>query len=243
MDEMSHKLSIHSLALAFNKAFIRNIEEAHGLNINYPAYRLLYYGNTGILVIAGVVLNPIIPILTQIANIFIQLIHKGILYPNISITDLRIHELELRYTFLYYQPFLCKSSGFRKVGNRYLSRDYRKYYRTNGELKETRKSFLCIESHNNSSSVIFNITGKKRQYLCLSDLTLTIPQLFCKLMPLLSCFLSQATNPFFFNINHNYLPYLCPDFIAILRKAGWFNNYNRFVKKRVHNFNPGGPLC
>jgi hypothetical protein len=244
MSYVSPLLQIHSLALSFPKGFIRDIRAAHELNCRYPAYRLLYYGDTGILVIAGAVINPAVPILAQAVRAFTELIQNGILYPGIQLANVRLHELELRYTFWQCQPFICKSAGFRKVGNRYLSRDYRQVYRSNGELKETRKSFVCVELHRGgaASSLILNIAGRRRQHLSLFHLSLTTPRLFSELAPLLSCFLSQAASPIDFGISPHCLPYLDPQFIALFANAGWFQA-GPFVRKRARGFSDGGPLC
>jgi hypothetical protein len=232
---------IHSIAFSFSKLFILDIKAAHELHVYYPAYRLLYYGNTGILVISGAVFNPLLPILMQITKIFSELIKKNILHRAITLYDIRIHEIELRYTFLQCQPFICKTAGFRKVENRYLSRDYRQIYRSNGELKGTRKSSLCVQVNgaDTAGSLIFNITGQKCRYLSLMHLAFTVPQLFESLKPLLVCFLTQATNPSVFNIQPSYLHFIDPRFLAIFNNAGWFSD-SPFVKQRISQKLRGG---
>jgi hypothetical protein len=235
---------IHSLALSFNKAFIRDMQAARNLSGRHPAHRLLYYGDTAILIIYGALFNPLEPVIAQIVPIIQRLQAIGILYQNLQFTDMKIHELEVKFIFPYFQPFICHSSGFRKVENLFLSRDYRKIYRSNAEVKGMQKSFVCVslQNYGMSSNLILNIAGRKRQYLSMLLLNLCVPAMLPYLTTLLSCFLSQAVTPEDFTIHPNFLPYLDTDFTKIFTDAGWFSE-NPFVKKRVRNFNDRGLLC
>ncbi|GHV83692.1 hypothetical protein AGMMS50212_10320 [Spirochaetia bacterium] len=243
MTSIDPQLYIHSIALSFNKVFINNLHSAHRLAEIYPAYRLLYYGDRGILLVNGNVINTVEPVIHQVYWILTGLVKMGILNGDIRLYHLTLHELELKYCFSYSQPFFCSPNGFSKVNNRWLSNDYCRIYRSNGELKGAQKSFICAElfHRENRANLIFNLSGRKRQYLSLQILGYTIPHLFIQLIPLLSCYLTQAANPDDFRIETEYLYYMRPEFRQIFENAGWFTE-DRFVRKRFRKNSDGGFL-
>jgi hypothetical protein len=236
-------LHIHSLALSFAKEHIIDLEAAHTLHQYYPAYRLLYYGNTGILVVNGAVFNSVEPVVWQVSQVVNILVKNKIINQYIQLYHFRLHELELKYQFKDCQPFILNKAQFSRVNGRYLSNDYRQYFRGNGDLKETQKSFICVETNNhyNTATLILNLSGRKAQYLSMFLLQTSIHILFQRLSPVLSCYLTQVTTPEYFNIDTKYLQNISSEFLAIFKDAGWFTE-ERFVKKRVRNFKDGGRL-
>lgn len=238
------QMHIHSLALSFPMLFIRDLQAAHKLAEVYPALRLLYYGDTGILVISGAVFNPDGPVIWQAYTILISLMRMGIITQHLRIYHLNVHELELKYSFVYFQPFICRPPGFLRVNNRWLSTDFRRFYRRDGELKGSQKSFICVEPNRGGykANLIFNFSGRKRRYLSMPLLHLSTPGVFNQLAPLSSIYLTQAASPNDFMIDPQYIPFLRPDFVQVFSDAGWFDKINGFVRKRVRDFNNGGAL-
>lgn len=119
--------------------------------------------------------------------------------------ETKLSECEIFFDSFNFMPYVCKeSSTFWNVckGSTLYTRDYKKKYRKNGELKETQHSLICL--YNRSLKFGFpepinrfeyRLRGKYVRNLHIVDLNSTFANLYVtKLLPIMTWYTDRLLN-------------------------------------------------
>jgi hypothetical protein len=201
-------------------------------------------GDTALIMIDMVGLNPAYPIWGYITQYLTTLQWRGIISRNLTSSQLGIHEINLRFDIEIPGAIFCKTAGFRKVNdNTYRSTDYHQYRRQNGffsESKGIQQSFVTVIQYEAGSSVILSFSGKYHAHIPVDFLQINYDAFIKRLISLGSIYLTQATNPDYFNIGKGFFPFFPKSFQSMLNDANWFND--KFRKRNI-TANFIGGLC
>jgi hypothetical protein len=196
--------------------------------------RYYRYGDTALIEINTSEFDPMrsCSLLELIMQHFLMLKSYNIISPGLEISNLRIHEIKLRFDISIPQAIFCHTSGFRKINEKkYRSNDYRQYKRQNDSFSESKgiqQSFVTVEHHDNGSSVVFSFSGRYREHIPFYSLNTPFYSFITHLLSLGSIYLTQIVNPENFKIAKGYVPFLPKEFYHMLNNANWFNeNFRR----------------
>jgi hypothetical protein len=224
---------LRQLTLSFDKSFLLNKDLAHNLNSQYPWIRLLYYGNSAILIIYGSRFVYDQPLWYTVQAVIQWLQAGNILSKNLNVLNCSLHEIIVGFNFIDCHPFWADPNFFHKKDNMYFSPDNKPKFRSDGSQKTYPKSFLCFEDlENKGANLIFTFSGDNCQYLSMNIINYSIPYLLPLLSQIITCKLTQVATPQTFKVKESLFSYFETYFTDIFDNAHWFDQ-DLFSRKRI----------
>ena len=231
---------IQSITISFPSCFV-NGERSYlsSLFKNNKWGNYFKYGNFSYILIDSKIFTQSNNILSKITPFLHYLQRSGIISPEFTLDNAKIHEIKLRFDIDIPGCVFCGTGYFLKVDNiTYRSNDTRQKIRKNKDpnkndwSKGRQQSFLTVKQYNKKgSSVILTFSGKYAKQIPTSYLYLDNNDLIDKLCSLGSVYLTQATNPQGFKIARGYVSLLHGRFHQMLKDANWFKD--NFKQRRI----------